>query len=67
MAGGGMLNIAARDKTFEGTAAKNTLRFDTSDFGEAKSFTLPPLSGKHQNGERISIFLIESSDLFYEK
>ena len=46
MAGGGLLNIAARDKAFDGAALQNTLSFETSDIGgHSMTFDLPQLSG----------------------
>ena len=47
MAGGGLLNIAARDNSFDGAAISNSLSFTTSDLtGEDRTFNLPRLSGK---------------------
>ena len=46
MAGGGLLNIAARDKAFDGAALQNTLSLETSDIGgHSMTFDLPQLSG----------------------
>ena len=52
MAGGGMLNMAAQDNSFDGAAVQNTVSFDTSDFGSPRTFTLPRLSGKCQDSKR---------------
>ena len=46
MAGGGMLNMAAHDNSFDGAAVQNMLSFETSDFGSTRTFSLPRLSGK---------------------
>ena len=50
MAGGGLLNIAAKDKAFDGAAMQNTLRFETDDLGALPmTFDLPMMSGKFKH------------------
>ena len=45
MAGGGLLNIAAKDHSFDGAAISNHLSFTTDELnGQEMNFNLPPLS-----------------------
>lgn len=47
MAGGGLLNIAGQDTSFDGAAISNTVSFETDDLtGQSQTFELPRLSGK---------------------
>lgn len=47
MAGGGYLNIAAKDQTFDGDAADNRLSFRTSSLSSSEmTLSLPIMTGK---------------------
>ena len=50
MAGGGLLNIAAKDKAFDSAAMQNSLSFETDDLGDRPmTFDLPMMSGKFKH------------------